>query len=80
MDSLVAHPVTTIVYLNSVDVLDAAVRTPVAMGMALDARVQLLDVDKTLEEAALDKYEFVRDAYLQRRDSLVNNEDIELKE
>ncbi|SER35969.1 phospholipid-binding lipoprotein MlaA [Nitrosomonas sp. Nm51] len=78
VDSLVAHPVTTIVYLNSVDALDAAIRTPVAVGMALDARAQLLDVDKTLEEAALDKYEFVRDAYLQRRDSLVNNEDVEL--
>ncbi|MCB1949442.1 VacJ family lipoprotein [Nitrosomonas sp.] len=78
VDSLVAHPVTTIVYLNSVNTLDAAIRTPVAMGMALDARAQLLDVDKTLEEAALDKYEFVRDAYLQRRDSLVKNEDVEL--
>ena len=80
VDSLVAHPVTTIVYLNSIDVLDAAIRTPVAAGMTLDARVQLLDVDKTMEEAALDKYEFVRDAYLQRRDSLVNNEDTELKD
>ncbi|SET45191.1 phospholipid-binding lipoprotein MlaA [Nitrosomonas marina] len=78
VDSLVAHPVTTIVYLDSINTLDAAIRTPVAMGMALDARAQLLDVDKTLEEAALDKYEFVRDAYLQRRDSLVNNEDVEL--
>ncbi|SEM66957.1 MlaA family lipoprotein [Nitrosomonas marina] len=80
VDSLVAHPVTTIVYLDSINTLDAAIRTPVAMGMALDARAQLLDVDKTLEEAALDKYEFVRDAYLQRRDSLVNNEDVELAE
>jgi phospholipid-binding lipoprotein MlaA len=31
----------------------------------------MLDTDKTLEEAALDKYEFVRDAYLQRRQNLV---------
>ena len=41
------------------------------MGWAVDARAQMLDTDKTLEEAALDKYEFVRDAYLQRRRSLV---------
>jgi phospholipid-binding lipoprotein MlaA len=46
--------------------------------MALDKRAKLLDVDKTLEEAAFDKYEFVRDAYLQRRESLVNNDDTEL--
>lgn len=38
---------------------------------AADQRAILLDTDKTLEEAALDKYEFLRDAYLQRRRSLV---------
>ena len=42
-------------------------------GRVVDARSQLMDVDKTLEEAALDKYEFVRDAYLQRRRSLVHD-------
>lgn len=36
-----------------------------------DQRADLLDTDKTLEEAALDKYEFLRDAYLQRRRSLI---------
>jgi ABC-type transporter lipoprotein component MlaA len=34
-------------------------------------RAVLLDTDKTLEDAALDKYEFLRDAYLQRRRSLI---------
>jgi phospholipid-binding lipoprotein MlaA len=34
-----------------------------------------LDAEKTLEEAALDKYEFMRDAYIQRRTSLINNTD-----
>ena len=80
VDSLVAHPVTTIVYLDSINTLDTAIRTPVAVGMMIDKRAQLLDADKTMEEAALDKYEFVRDAYLQRRDSLINNEDVELKQ
>jgi phospholipid-binding lipoprotein MlaA len=31
----------------------------------------LLKSEKTLDEAALDKYEFMREAYLQRRRSLV---------
>lgn len=59
-----------IAYLNSV-----ALRLPVAAARTVNARAQFLDEDKTLEEAALDKYEFIRDAYLQRRTSLVNNSD-----
>lgn len=38
-----------------------------------DIRARLLDTEKVLEDAALDKYEFVRDAYLQRRRSLVHD-------
>lgn len=38
---------------------------------AVDTRVQLLTASKILDQAALDKYIFVRDAYLQRRKSLV---------
>ncbi|HVW63549.1 MAG TPA: VacJ family lipoprotein [Nitrosospira sp.] len=38
---------------------------------AADTRAGLLKSEKTLDEAALDKYEFVRDAYLQRRRNLV---------
>jgi phospholipid-binding lipoprotein MlaA len=37
----------------------------------VDTRVQLLDASRILEEAALDKYVFQRDAYLQRRRSLI---------
>jgi phospholipid-binding lipoprotein MlaA len=37
----------------------------------VDRRAGLLDTDKLLEEAALDPYVFLRDAYLQRRRSLV---------
>ena len=36
-------------------------------------RADLLDASKLLEEAALDKYVFLRDAYLQRRRSLVHD-------
>lgn len=39
----------------------------------INARTQLLDSDRLLNEAALDKYSFLRDAYLQRRESLVRD-------
>ena len=38
---------------------------------AVDARAQLLDKEEIVDEAALDKYEFLRDSYLQRRRSLI---------
>lgn len=37
----------------------------------VDQRAALLDASSLIEEAALDPYEFVRDAYLQRRESKV---------
>jgi len=44
-----------------------------AMGAvaAVDTRASLLDKEEIIDEAALDKYEFIRDAYLQRRRSLI---------
>ncbi len=33
----------------------------------VDVRASLLPSDKVVEEAALDKYAYIRDAYLQRR-------------
>jgi phospholipid-binding lipoprotein MlaA len=41
----------------------------------VDKRASLLDASKLLEEAALDRYEFVRDAYLQRRESRIRDDD-----
>jgi len=38
----------------------------------IDRRAQLLDASTLLEDAALDKYDFVRDAYLQRRQSQIH--------
>ncbi|MHB1618427.1 MAG: MlaA family lipoprotein [Sulfuricella sp.] len=38
---------------------------------AVDARSRLLDAEKVLDEAAIDRYVFLRDAYLQRRRGLV---------
>lgn len=37
----------------------------------VDVRAGLLPADKVVEEAALDKYAYVRDAYLQRRRNLI---------
>jgi phospholipid-binding lipoprotein MlaA len=39
----------------------------------IDTRAGLLPADKVIEGAALDKYSYIRDAYLQRRERLVND-------
>lgn len=39
----------------------------------IDTRADLLPADKVVEEAALDKYSYVRDGYLQRRRNLVHD-------
>jgi phospholipid-binding lipoprotein MlaA len=36
-------------------------------------RANLLPADKVIEEAALDKYSYMRDAYLQRRRNLIHD-------
>lgn len=47
------------------------VRNAMSILRATSRRADLLDASRILEEAALDKYVFQRDAYLQRRRSLV---------
>ncbi|WP_296942745.1 VacJ family lipoprotein [uncultured Massilia sp.] len=42
---------------------------------AVDQRASVLDASTLLEEAALDRYEFLRDGYLQRRESQVLDTD-----
>ena len=42
---------------------------------AVSVRADLLSAGNVLEEAALDKYSFVRDAYLQRRQGMVEDDD-----
>lgn len=41
----------------------------------IDQRAALLDASNLLEDAALDPYEFVRDSYMQRRQSLIYDGD-----
>lgn len=46
----------------------------VLMGLRIiSARAALLDSEKLLDEAAIDRYAFVREAYLQRRENLIND-------
>ena len=41
--------------------------------MTIDTRVKLLDASKLVEEAALDRYSFIRDAYLQNRLNVIHD-------
>ena len=50
---------------------DVAERNTAYVLRAINLRANLLDASRIVEEAALDKYTFVRDAYLQRRQNLV---------
>ena len=55
-------------YLDPVTRVRAvSVRNSMAALRFVDIRASLLPADKVVEEAALDKYAYIRDAYLQRR-------------
>ena len=54
---------------------DVRTRNQVRLGQFIDARTELLNASDILEEASIDPYAFQRDAYLQYRDSLVNDSD-----
>lgn len=45
----------------------------------IDQRAAVLDASNLVEEAALDKYEFVRDAYMQRRESKIYDGESRIK-
>lgn len=47
------------------------VRNSTRVVRAVDVRASLLPADKIVEEAAFDKYSYIRNAYLQRRRSLI---------
>ena len=46
-------------------------RNQIFLTKVVNRRAQLLDQEKVMEEAALDRYEFTRDTYLLHRNSLV---------
>jgi len=53
------------------DVRPINLRNSLVVLRGVNTRAELLDASRILEEAALDKYVFQRDAYLQRRRSLI---------
>ncbi len=55
------------------DVSDVPSRNILIATRLVSDRAQLLPADKLVQEAALDKYSYVRSAYLQRRRSLVHD-------
>ena len=54
-----------------VNLNDVASRNTLYAHRLINTRTNLLDATRVLEEAALDKYRFVRDSFLQRRRNLV---------
>lgn len=50
-------------------------RNSLLLTRVVSDRAQLLPADKVIEEAALDKYAYIRDSYLQRRRSLIYDGD-----
>jgi len=54
---------------------DIPVRNSLYATNKLDQRVQLLDVETVVEGTTVDKYSFIRDAYMMRRQSLVYDGD-----
>lgn len=52
---------------------DVATRNALLALRVIDNRADLLPADKVIEQAALDKYSYVRDGYLQRRRSLIHD-------
>ncbi len=48
-------------------------RNPLLAVRIIDDRADLLKAEKVLDEAAIDEYSYIRDAYLQRRQSLVHD-------
>ncbi|WP_179402824.1 MlaA family lipoprotein [Burkholderia guangdongensis] len=57
------------VRFNLLNYIEPAVRNPMYVMQFVSARADLLGATDLLQQAALDKYSFVRDAYLQQRKS-----------
>ena len=52
---------------------NVAARNTLRVTRVISDRAALLPAEKVIEEAALDKYSYLRDAYLQRRRSLIHD-------
>lgn len=61
-------PLTPVLHLENV-----SLRNSIIGLYAIDTRANLLDADRLVDEVALDRYSFIRDAYIQRRESMVQS-------
>jgi phospholipid-binding lipoprotein MlaA len=66
-----ASPVSPTSFIFAID--DIPVRNAVVGLYIVDTRASLLDADELVDQIALDKYSFIRDAYLQRRQAMVQS-------
>jgi phospholipid-binding lipoprotein MlaA len=69
---LIGLPIDTLA-APDVFVADVPVRNMLTVTRLISTRANLLSATKVLDDIALDRYSFVRDAYLQRRRSLIYN-------
>nr|HRK57910.1 VacJ family lipoprotein [Burkholderiaceae bacterium] len=61
-------------YTDPVDYIDHVPTRNTLIGVRIvDSRATLLRAEKLVDRAALDRYQFIRDAYLQRRRNLVHD-------
>ncbi|MBV6272643.1 VacJ family lipoprotein [Alcaligenaceae bacterium CGII-47] len=67
----VASPVSPTSFIFAID--DVPVRNSLVGLYFIDKRTSLLDADDLVDQIALDKYSFIRDAYLQRRRAMVQS-------
>lgn len=66
-----ASPISPTAFIFAID--DVPVRNSIVGLYFIDVRANLLDADKLVDQIALDKYSFIRDAYLQRRRAMVQS-------
>jgi phospholipid-binding lipoprotein MlaA len=65
--------VTAIVYDPSRKISSGSEFAAFTAVRIVDLRAELLPMDKLIDSAALDRYSFIRNAYLQRRQSLIED-------
>lgn len=61
-------PLTPVLHLENI-----SLRNGIIGLYAIDTRASLLPADRLVDEVALDRYSFIRDAYIQRRESMVQS-------
>ncbi len=72
--------VTDSLLFDPIGYADPAVRNSLVVVKVIDRRAQYLPGSDLLDEAALDPYIFMRDAYMQRRDNQINDGDDSAKQ